>query len=98
MNAKTGGPAFPQQDAVASDGSRWFDGMTLRDYFAAKAMQSYVVHDKAYDFDDISEMSYRIADAMLKAGGHDHPRQAVPIKAQPLGLVPRQHSRRGQVP
>jgi hypothetical protein len=58
----TGGPAFPHS-RLGSDA----DGMTLRDYFAAKAMQSYVAHNKSYDFDDIAAVSYRTADAMLKA-------------------------------
>jgi hypothetical protein len=42
-------------------------GMTLRDFFAAKAMQGYVARGKAYDFEDIAKASYRVADAMLKA-------------------------------
>jgi hypothetical protein len=41
--------------------------MTLRDFFAAKAMQGYVARGKAYDFEDIAKASYRVADAMLKA-------------------------------
>jgi hypothetical protein len=38
-----GGPAFPGQWSAGwdkRDGKEWHDGMTLRDYFAAKAMQS----------------------------------------------------------
>ena len=62
-NTNTGGPAFPVPVNAFND----MEGMTLRDYFAAKAMQSYVAHNKAYDFDDIAAMSYRTADAMLKA-------------------------------
>jgi len=51
-------------------------GMTLRDYFAAKAMQSIIrkyngTKSDAFDFDDDDETavavySYSIADAMLK--------------------------------
>jgi hypothetical protein len=45
-------------------------GMTLRDYFAAKAMQglmaSWGMHDVS-DFEDIASDSYRLADAMMKA-------------------------------
>lgn len=66
-NTNTGGPAFATQLACNRDGYAVIGGMTLRDYFAAKAMQSYVAHNKAYDFDDIAAMSYRTADAMLKA-------------------------------
>lgn len=43
MNDKTkgGGPAFPEQIAVTPTGDTYSGeaGMTLRDYFAAKAMQ-----------------------------------------------------------
>ena len=46
-------------------------GMTLRDYFAAKAMQSFLSHlvEEGWDADDlelVAETSYRMADAMLK--------------------------------
>ncbi|MFN9903408.1 MAG: hypothetical protein ACK55Z_32470 [bacterium] len=41
-------------------------GMTLRDYFAAKAMQG-LVSKSSYDFTDIAKCAYLIADAMLKA-------------------------------
>jgi hypothetical protein len=44
-------------------------GMTLRDYFSAKAMQAYVSSDKwREDMDSIrtASMAYRMADAMLK--------------------------------
>jgi hypothetical protein len=45
MNENTGGPAFPVPDI---DGSKVCEGMTLRDYFAAKALpicyQNYM-HD-----------------------------------------------------
>ena len=47
-----------------SDASR----MTLRDYFAAKAMQA-ILSDPSYSSPDdkLAEASYWIADAMLKA-------------------------------
>jgi hypothetical protein len=61
-NTNTGGPAFPSTHAHGQD-----EGMTLRDYFAAKAMQGYVGQGKSYDFADIAQASYRLADAMLKA-------------------------------
>ena len=43
------------------------NGMTLRDYFAAKAMQGF--QDQwAYDnSDEIASKAYTLADAMLKA-------------------------------
>ena len=47
------------------------DGMTLRDYFAAKAIQSMITHE-SYEYSLIhyemsSKAAYDIADAMLKA-------------------------------
>ena len=60
--------AFP---SVVDDGNSisWDRGMTLRDYFAAKAMQTYM-HQEVWNPDtykDAAEKSYRVADAMLKA-------------------------------
>ena len=46
-------------------------GMTLRDYFAAKAMQSYLL-DKdrdSFTFEQWAQASYEMADAMLEARG-----------------------------
>ena len=51
--------------------------ITLRDYFAAKAMQSLriedvILHNENCDFstiDEIAESAYHQADAMLKARG-----------------------------
>lgn len=58
---KTGGQAFPMQ---YDDGS-WQVGMTMRDYFAAKAMQGAL----ACDVDDpltAAIYAYKVADAMLE--------------------------------
>ena len=41
------------------------DGMTLRDYFAAKAMQALIDNDGL--FSEIPTQAYALADAMLKA-------------------------------
>ena len=60
-------PAFPQQVQVAADGTTWFDGMTLRDYFAAKAMQALVSADQMTPHDYVANDAYSYADAMLKA-------------------------------
>lgn len=45
------------------------DGMDLRDYFAAKAMQGYMSRKliDGFDEDVIAEMSYKVADAMMNA-------------------------------
>jgi len=56
-------PAFPQY--VINNGGAYVDGgMTLRDYFAAKAMQKLM---GTADIDDCCETAYKWADEMLKA-------------------------------
>ena len=63
----TGGPAFP---AMHYDLAENEHGMTLRDYFAAKAMQGILSQgpDNWYeDIDDLATASYEVADAVLKA-------------------------------
>ncbi len=67
-NTNTGGPAFP----IGSGDMRDPTGMTLRDYFAAKAMQSVLDQKDTHDgreCDNAAWMAYRMADAMLKARG-----------------------------
>ena len=62
-------PAFPAMHFDLADNEH---GMTLRDYFAAKAMQGFLhqlvkqgwVSD---DLETVAETSYRAADVMLKA-------------------------------
>ena len=72
----TGGPAFPHDpDAQFNERS----GMTLRDYFAAKTMQSVLdgswpdLHLKPKQhlspIENSAVFAYEIADAMLKARG-----------------------------
>ena len=69
-------PAFPSgNDVTLGDWrSHGHSGMTLRDYFAAKAMQGLMHNYHPCDFlehngwiEDISMASYQLADAMLKA-------------------------------
>ena len=55
-------PAFPL--TTASDPIS--DGMTLRDYFAAKVAQGYVVSDSIPSPKDVAEYAYRVADALLE--------------------------------
>ena len=60
-----GGQAFPravQFDDAFINGH----GMTLRDYFAAAALQGNLIEPTA-DNDDIAKYAYSLADAMLKA-------------------------------
>jgi hypothetical protein len=60
--------AFP---STVDDGETmsWDRGMTLRDYFAAKAMTGLLTAEIVgeYSNEHVAEISYRIADAMLKA-------------------------------
>ena len=72
-NPNTGGPAFPVPDI---DGGAVQKGMTLRDYFAAKAMSSLYkeyaecARSTGWDADwqmGIALDAYAMADAMLKA-------------------------------
>ncbi len=63
MSTNKFGPAFPMQiDGVPPIETQ---GMTLRDYFAAKALV-LLVDDGVYpDPQDVSKRAYDIADAML---------------------------------
>ena len=57
-------PAFP-----STHHNGWGEpekGMTLRDYFAAKAMQGLLAGTSTSDGDAIVKDSYALADAMLK--------------------------------
>ena len=75
-------PAFPgKQKALLiksehSDIAKQYEidqnGMTLRDYFAAKAMQGLLSDPdwrQDMDFEETAHAAYKQADAMLKAGG-----------------------------
>ena len=68
MNA--GGPAFPIQGHSTRNGQGFqlvmADGMTLRDYFAAKAMQGMMANSWNKNYDDWAKHAYRMADAMLE--------------------------------
>ena len=79
-NTNTGGPAFPSglidpstpEDAVQS----LHTGMTMRDYFAAKAMQGLIAREStgAFNFEAcpndpwrVALWAYDVADQMLQA-------------------------------
>jgi hypothetical protein len=64
-NTNTGGPAFP----IGSGDMRDPTGMTLRDYFAAKAMQGMYASESFPTgvMADTAAEAYEMADAMLKA-------------------------------
>ena len=65
--ADAGGPAFPILAEQAADG--WAHvGMTLRDYFAAKVVQTMCEEVSRYDqFQAVAKDAYKMADAMLEA-------------------------------
>jgi hypothetical protein len=74
MTKETGGPAFPD-GSTNPWGVAEKSGMTLRDYFAAKAMQSFFeaavaeafTLDQDINCDMAARIAYTMADAMLKA-------------------------------
>jgi len=63
----TGGSAFPYSALMPSGPTMFADseGMTLRDYFAAKAMQGLM--DAAMPMPEIAQAAYQMADDMLEA-------------------------------
>jgi hypothetical protein len=78
-----GGPAFPNPNIENADGRQDFGwngagmgGMSLRDYFAAKAMTLFLLSEKNVNdlfkgarpgHEIVSRFCYELADAMLKA-------------------------------
>lgn len=75
-----GGPAFPVEDIVVRKEGKLHGapvssaGMSLRDWFAGRAMQAALVNASASNeevlgelFQTIAELSYMAADAMLAA-------------------------------
>lgn len=78
MSIKDGGPAFPLDERTALLTMEHATGMSLRDYFAAKALQGQMQREKDFGktvreqgfakyADHIAETSYQLADAMLAA-------------------------------
>lgn len=65
MRKQNGGPAFPcdQKNRPYPEN---YTGMSLRDYFAAKAMQGMISNPKAKSNIKYIEMAYKIADAMIE--------------------------------
>ncbi|WP_227734674.1 hypothetical protein [Yersinia proxima] len=77
IEIETGGLAFP---ATGRPDQQFIkqEGMTLRDYFAAKAMQGIIRRWDGYGFGggadspeykELADSAYSIADAMIKARG-----------------------------
>ncbi|QHJ82520.1 MAG: hypothetical protein [Caudoviricetes sp.] len=81
MSKDTGGSAFPWQELLNDgNGNSWsnhHEGMSMRDYFAAKFSAAIVSKwNGAHVFDEggisysyCAEQAYLLADAMLKARG-----------------------------
>ncbi len=82
MSARNyGGPAFPRElptgEWSPDECMRIIEqhsGMTLRDYFAAKAIAGFIAghihhygHDQYWPHPDMAAEAYSVADAMLKA-------------------------------
>ncbi|PDT47296.1 hypothetical protein CO661_14030 [Sinorhizobium fredii] len=71
MSTETGGPAFPRPYFENQNGSEWSasqDGMSLRDWFAGKAIPELMRDpgDRA-PFCEVAKLAYEMADAMLAA-------------------------------
>jgi len=67
----TGGPAFPSHGSM---GEVTQEGMTIRDYLAAKAMSSLILSGRLHELweieaeryiESLAEDAYMISDAML---------------------------------
>ena len=65
MNKETGGPAFPTPRYERGD--MYSLGMTLRDYFAARAMQGLMSGGTGgWALELLAETAYEMAGAMMK--------------------------------
>lgn len=77
----SGGPAFPCTEANYTDPKWTSKGLSMRDYFAAKALSGMLASKDSEDFDseqlrrnnytaycaNYAESAYEFADAMLEA-------------------------------
>lgn len=67
---KDGGPAFPHEFKYGDGTAQRSEGMTLRDYFAAKALQGLLsdpeIRATPHEF---AERAYSMASAMLRVRG-----------------------------
>lgn len=78
MSKTDGGPAFPSPEWSDANGNiaPMEYGMSLRDYFAAKAMQAVCApspvtgqYPQPNEYEWCANTAYAMADAMLKARG-----------------------------
>jgi hypothetical protein len=71
----SGGPAFPTENEGQTGNTTWrHEGMTLRDYFAAKALSGMLTTARSPCLGGLdgyeghaAQAAYKIADAMLEA-------------------------------
>lgn len=78
QNITDGGPAFPHTTNNIAHGT---DGMSLRDYFAAKALEAFAfsdLHDRGAA--GIAAIAYEVADAMLRARAQSEPQSPADIQ------------------
>ena len=71
-NTNTGGPAFPSLPIVKEfEGKRltMTEGLTMRDYFAAKAMQGIISTNTSFlhNPEQLAAKAFEFANAMLRA-------------------------------
>ena len=63
-------PAFPHERQIRCNGevidSEMESGISMRDYFAAAALQGNLIEPTANN-EEVAEWAYSLADAMLKA-------------------------------
>lgn len=66
MSKDNGGPAFPcdYEGSTRSDAC----GLSIRDYFAAKAMQGMLAYGDLGTWEQFAERAYIVADAMIAEG------------------------------
>lgn len=67
-----GGQAFPCEQTIGDTSKHLVKGMSLRDYFAAKAMQAMIANNWpiiAEDGEALARTAYGISNVMLAARG-----------------------------
>ena len=60
-------PAFPGLTYISWNGEKNPEGISIRDYFAAAALQGLLSEGGGTSWDDDAKAAYRAADAMIKA-------------------------------
>jgi uncharacterized protein YfaT (DUF1175 family) len=73
MNIKNGGPAFPHNTVYPDNAFEEHSGLSMRDYFAAKAMQAFLTDPTLiWTYQtcvSCAKSAYTMADAMLAERG-----------------------------